>query len=337
MVQHYYNVPLKGRNSFGVEATAAELIEYTGADDLRAIFAEGFTGRPWYLLSGGNNILFTADYPGVLLHPTTKGIATVEDDGRRVNVRVEAGEEWDDVVAWCVERRLWGVENLSLIPGYAGAAPVQNIGAYGAELKDVVAGVEVFMTDTLETRVLSPEECRFGYRDSIFKHELRGRAIITAVELALDREGTPNLSYGHLDTEVYKTGPATPENIRRAVIAIRRAKLPDPKERGNAGSFFKNPVIDAGRIPRLTELFPDMPVYPAGDEEHKKLSAAWLIDRAGWKGYTNGNVGSHPTQPLVLVNHGGATGREVLTFARAIQTDIASKFGIKIEMEVNVL
>ncbi len=337
MIKHLHNIPLQGLNSFGVEATARELVEYESADDLRALFSEGFGGRPWYVLSGGNNIVFTGDYQGVLLHPVAQGIAITADDGRRVTVRVEAGQEWDDVVAWCVERGLWGVENLSLIPGYAGAAPVQNIGAYGSELKDVAESVEVFFTDTFETRTMGAHECRFGYRDSIFKRELRGRAIITAVRLTLDRQGQPNLCYGHLDAEVAKYGPATLSNVREAVIGIRRAKLPDPAVMGNAGSFFKNPVVDATLISGLQEQYPDMPVYPAQDDAHRKLAAAWLIDRAGWKGRALGHAATHDKQPLVLVNRGEATGSEILALARAIQADVAAKFGIGIDMEVNVL
>lgn len=336
MIDRYQNIALKGYNSFGVEASAAEMICWEGVQDLRDIFRHELAGRPWYVLGGGNNILFTQDYPGVLLHPVARGIEIVRDEGRWATVRVEAGAEWDDVVAWCVGCGLWGIENLSLIPGYAGAAPVQNIGAYGTEVKDAIETVETLCVETLEERVFTREECRFGYRDSVFKQELRGRAIITAVTLRLTREISPNLSYGHLETEVQRLGGPTLQHIRQAVINIRNSKLPDPKIMGNAGSFFKNPVVCQPHADALKAANPDMPLYPA-TAGYVKLAAGWLIDRAGWKGRTLGRAGVHADQALVLVNRGGATGGDILALAEAVRGDVQEKFGVALDMEVNIL
>ena len=337
MSEFRYNVPLKGMNSFGIDVTARYMLEFEGADDLRAYFTRG--DRPseqWTVLSGGNNILFTDHYSGVLLHPVSRGIDMLGVGTDMVRVRAEAGVEWDDFVAWCVERGWGGVENLSLIPGYVGAAPVQNIGAYGAEAKDVVESVEAFMVDTLETRIFTNAECRFGYRESLFKGKLKGRAIITAVTFALKTQPVAKLGYGDLSAEVEALGGPSLDNIRQAVIAIRHRKLPDPKVTGNAGSFFKNPVVDQTVADALQMEYEQMPVYPVGGGR-VKLAAGWLIDRAGWRGAVRGRVGVHPRQALVLVNTGGATGDEVLALAREIQHDVQQKFRVRIEPEVNIL
>jgi UDP-N-acetylmuramate dehydrogenase len=332
------NVSLKGRNSFGVEARAARVIEYDDPGDLDGIFSHDLAGDgQWMVLSGGNNILFTQDYPGTLLHPVHKGIEIVKQDDDRVTVRAQAGEEWDDVVVWAVENGMWGIENLSRIPGYAGAAPVQNIGAYGAQLDAAVGSVEVFMTRTREHRSFTAQECGFGYRDSVFKNSLKGKAIITALNLCLSRTAAPNVRYGDLFTKVRMKGGTSLKNIREAVIEIREQKLPDPAERGNAGSFFKNPVVDDHRLPRLRELFPDLPVYPSDKKGFSKLSAAWLIEHAGWKGFQSGNVGVHDAQALIIVNNGGACGEDVVRLARLIRSDVASRFAIKLDAEVNII
>ena len=306
MIREFHHISLRDRNSFGVEQQAARLAEFETADDLRAIFAGGAPAE-WCVLSGGNNILFTRDYDGLLLTPAARGIAVTKDEGDRVYVRAEAGAEWDDLVEWAVERGLWGIENLSLIPGKAGAAPVQNIGAYGCEAKDVIERVEMFCVETGTMLTLDAAHCGFGYRESVFKHTLRGRVVITAVELRLSRTPQPRLDYGDVAREVEARGGVSLRNIREAISAIRRAKLPDPKVAGNAGSFFKNPVVGASEAARLLAAWPDMPHYPAPDGG-VKLAAGWLIDRAGWKGRSEGRVGVHERQALVLVNRGGATG-----------------------------
>lgn len=335
MIREFHQISLRGRNSFGVDQRASRLVEFETAEDLRTFFAAGIPGR-WTVLAGGNNILFTEDYDGVLLTPAARQIALVSDDGDEVRLRVDAGVEWDDLVEWAVQRGLWGIENLSLIPGKAGAAPVQNIGAYGCEAKDAIRRVEMYCVETGTVLTLDAAHCGFGYRESVFKHDLKGRVIITAVEIALSHTPRPRLGYGDVEREVEARGGATLRNIREAICSIRRAKLPDPAVLGNAGSFFKNPVVGAAAAERLLAEYPDMPHYPA-PEGRVKLAAGWLIDRAGMKGHRAGNVGVHERQALVIVNHGGATGGEVIAFAHKVQEQVREKFGIEIDTEVNIL
>jgi UDP-N-acetylmuramate dehydrogenase len=335
MIREFHQISLRGRNSFGVDQRASRLVEFETAEDLRTFFAAGIPGR-WTVLAGGNNILFTEDYDGVLLTPAARQIALVSDDGDEVRLRVDAGVEWDDLVEWAVQRGLWGIENLSLIPGKAGAAPVQNIGAYGCEAKDAIRRVEMYCVETGTVLTLDAAHCGFGYRESVFKHDLKGRVIITAVEIALSHTPRPRLGYGDVEREVEARGGATLRNIREAICSIRRAKLPDPAVLGNAGSFFKNPVVEASVAENLLKAYPEMPHYPA-PEGRVKLAAGWLIDRAGMKGHRAGNVGVHERQALVIVNHGGATGGEVIAFARTVQARVREKFGIEIDTEVNIL
>ena len=335
MIREFHQISLRTRNSFGVDQQAARLVEFETPEDLRTLFAAGIPEK-WTVLAGGNNILFTRDYDGVLLTPVARGITLLSDDGDEVRVRADAGVEWDDRVEWAVGRGLWGIENLSLIPGKAGAAPVQNIGAYGCEAKDAIRRVEMYCVETGAMLTLDAAHCGFGYRESVFKHDLKGRAIITAVEIALTHTPRPRLGYGDVEREVESRGGATLRNIREAICAIRRAKLPDPAVLGNAGSFFKNPVVGAAAAERLLAEYPDMPHYPA-PKGRVKLAAGWLIDRAGMKGRRKGAVGVHERQALVLVNHGGATGGEVIAFAHEVQERVRGKFGIEIDTEVNIL
>lgn len=335
MIREFHQISLRTRNSFGVDQQAARLVEFETPEDLHTLFAAGIPEK-WTVLAGGNNILFTRDYDGVLLTPVARGITLLSDDGDEVRVRADAGVEWDDLVEWAVGRGLWGIENLSLIPGKAGAAPVQNIGAYGCEAKDAIRRVEMYCVETGAMLTLDAAHCGFGYRESVFKHDLKGRAIITAVEIALTHTPRPRLGYGDVEREVEARGGATLRNIREAICAIRRAKLPDPAVLGNAGSFFKNPVVGAAAAERLLAEYPDMPHYPA-PEGRVKLAAGWLIDRAGMKGSRKGAVGVHERQALVLVNHGGATGGEVIAFAHEVQERVREKFGIEIDTEVNIL
>lgn len=335
MIREFHQISLRTRNSFGVDQQAARLVEFETPEDLRTLFAAGIPEK-WTVLAGGNNILFTRDYDGVLLTPVARGITLLSDDGDEVRVRADAGVEWDDLVEWAVGRGLWGIENLSLIPGKAGAAPVQNIGAYGCEAKDAIRRVEMYCVETGTVLTLDAAHCGFGYRESVFKHDLKGRVIITAVEIALTHTPRPRLGYGDVEREVEARGGATLRNIREAICAIRRAKLPDPAVLGNAGSFFKNPVVAAAAAERLLAEYPDMPHYPA-PEGRVKLAAGWLIDRAGMKGSRKGAVGVHERQALVLVNHGGATGGEVIAFAHEMQERVRGKFGIEIDTEVNIL
>ena len=335
MIREFHQISLRTRNSFGVDQQAARLVEFETPEDLRTLFAAGIPEK-WTVLAGGNNILFTRDYDGVLLTPVARGITLLSDDGDEVRVRADAGVEWDDLVEWAVGRGLWGIENLSLIPGKAGAAPVQNIGAYGCEAKDAIRRVEMYCVETGAMLTLDAAHCGFGYRESVFKHDLKGRAIITAVEIALTHTPRPRLGYGDVEREVEARGGATLRNIREAICAIRRAKLPDPAVLGNAGSFFKNPVVEASVAENLLKAYPEMPHYPA-PEGRVKLAAGWLIDRAGMKGSRKGAVGVHERQALVLVNHGGATGGEVIAFAHEVQERVREKFGIEIDTEVNIL
>ncbi len=337
MKEDFRNIDLTACNSFGISVRADRMVTFDSREALCELLADGeiLSGK-WGVLSGGNNILFTEDFHGTLLHPVGRQIEMLSSDDSRVRVRVQAGLEWDDLVAWAVERDLWGLENLSLIPGYVGAAPVQNIGAYGAEVKDTIEAVELLDTDSLAPITLAAAHCGFGYRESVFKGVLKGRVVITAVLFSLSRVPHPSLGYGDLLKETEALGGPALKNIREAVIAIRRRKLPDPKETGNAGSFFKNPVVERSVAEKLKEKYPDMPLYPAQDEAHRKLPAGWLIDRAGWKGRMRATVGVHAAQALVLVNRGGATGTEVLELASDIRRDVERQFGVTIEMEVNL-
>ncbi len=337
MIREFEEHPLRGLNSFHADEKARRLVVFDAAEDLDHIFSPESGLGKFYVLGGGNNILFTGYFDGALLKPDIRGIRVLAEDDETVTVEAGAAVEWDDLVAWSVERGLWGAENLSLIPGTVGAAPVQNIGAYGAEAKDVIARVRMFDTVRREHGVLTAEECRFAYRDSIFKHELRGRAVITSVEFRFRKRPAPDLGYGDLQRETETRGGASLRNIREAVCAIRRGKLPDTAVLGNAGSFFKNPVVSRAEAEQLAARYEGMPVYPAPDPECRKLAAGWLIDRAGMKGYRKGRAGVHDRQALVLVNFGGATGEEIMELAREVQLRVRDAFGVAIEPEVNIL
>lgn len=336
MIREFCNADLQPRNSFRVQQRAARLVEFETADDLAALFAGGLPER-WMVLGGGNNILFTQDYDGLLLHPVSQEISILHDDGTSVVVRAEAGVDWDRLVAWSVEQGLWGIENLSAIPGTAGAAPVQNIGAYGCEAGEAIERVEMYCVESGALLTLDRGHCGFGYRDSIFKRTLRGKVVILAIQLRLSRTPNPRLGYGDVEREVGARGGATLQNIREAICAIRHAKLPDPQVTGNAGSFFKNPVVDEAVAALLRADWPDMPCYPTQEPGKVKLAAGWLIDRAGLKGFVQGRAGVHDRQALVLVNRGGATGSEVMALARTVQERVRERFGVAIDTEVNIL
>lgn len=327
---------MRDLNSFHVEERAERVITFDQKEDLEQIFAEGHTLDNWYVLGGGNNILFTRRFGGTLIKPVGKNITIKANLDDSVIVEAEAGVEWDDMVEWSVERELWGMENLSLIPGTVGAAPVQNIGAYGAEAKDVIERVHYYDAKERRHHTMGNAECRFAYRESIFKHELRGKAIITSVEFRLSKSQQPSLGYGDLAKEVEARGRVTLKNIREAVCSIRRSKLPDTAVLGNAGSFFKNPIVNKNVSERLKQEYENMPVYPVS-EQNCKLAAGWLIDQAGLKGYRQGNVGVHERQALVLVNFGGATGEEVISLSELVRERVKEKFGITIDPEVNIL
>lgn len=336
MIREHINHSLLNLNSFHVAEYADRVVEFDNKNDLNSIFAEVCAPEQWLVVGGCNNILFTKRFAGTLIKPTGTDITVKAEFDDSTIVEVAAGVEWDDLVEWTVERDLWGMENLSLIPGKVGAAPVQNIGAYGAEAKDVIERVHYFDVEERKHHTIGNAECHFAYRDSIFKRELKGKVIITSVEFRLSKHTQPNLAYGDLSKEVEARGGSTLKNIREAVCAIRRSKLPDTNILGNAGSFFKNPIVNKSLSEELKSKYEDMPIYPLSGEKCK-LAAGWLIDKAGLKGYRKGNVGVHERQALVLVNLGGATGSEVIDFAREVQDTVKEKFGIEIEPEVNIL
>lgn len=336
MINILKNHPLRELNSFHVDEWADCIIEFDQKEDLNTIFSQDNAPQKWFALGGGNNILFTQRFEGTLIKPIGKEITIKAQIDDSVIVKAEAGVEWDDLVAWSVEQGLWGMENLSLIPGSVGAAPVQNIGAYGAEAKDVIERVHFFNAEECKHHTLGNAECRFAYRDSIFKHELKGKVIITSVEFRLSKSPRPNLAYGDLSKEVEARGGSKLKNIREAVCAIRQSKLPDTAVLGNAGSFFKNPIVNKSVSEELKRTYENMPIYPLSDAKCK-LAAGWLIDQAGLKGYRKGNVGVHDRQALVLVNLGKAKGAEVIDLAHEVQLAVKQKFGIEIEPEVNIL
>ncbi|MBQ2417791.1 MAG: UDP-N-acetylmuramate dehydrogenase [Alistipes sp.] len=337
MARIFENSDIAPRNSFGVHQVAAKIIEFDKSDELPAIFKQHITGE-WMVMGGGNNILFTRDIERTIIIPCDTTIEIIAEGSQSVDIRVGAGLEWDELVEWCVERELWGIENLSLIPGKVGAAPVQNIGAYGTEAKEAITSVEMYCPESDNFITLAAEHCAFGYRESVFKQTLKGRVIITAVTFRLSKIAKPKLDYGDVCREVESRGGATLRNIREAICSIRRTKLPDPAVTGNAGSFFKNPIVERATAEALLAEYPDMPHYPAADPEKVKLAAGWLIDMCGLKGYTEGNVGVHARQALVLINTTGeAKGSEVIAFAQMVQQRVAEKFGIAIDTEVNIL
>lgn len=333
------NYSLKEHNTFGMDIKASRFVEYDSVEELKAVVGgEGnCLGGKWIHIGGGSNLLFRGDYDGTVLHSAICGCEVLKQDEQEVMLRVGAGEVWDDFVAYTVQNGWYGAENLSLIPGEVGASAVQNIGAYGTEAKDLIVSVETIEVATGEERVFSCEECRYAYRESIFKKEWKGRYIVTHVTYRLHRQPVFNLEYGNVRSELEKRGcELTLENVRRTIIAVRQAKLPDPKVQGNAGSFFMNPVVSRAQYEALQREYPDMPHYEleGGDV---KIPAAWLIDRCGWKGRQWGRAGVHDRQALVLVNRGGATGEEIMELAGKIQEDVCRKFGVRISPEVNYI
>lgn len=337
MINEIIEAQLIGRNSFGVEATAARIVEFSDTDELCGYLSakQGQLGKT-AVIGGGNNILFTERFNGTLLHPINDSFDVTDETPETVSVRVGAGMDWNVFVNMCVGMDLWGAENLAAIPGTVGAAPVQNIGAYGAEVKDIVASVEALDLATLKKSIISGSHCSFGYRDSIFKGVLRGKALITAVNFTLSKVPSPNLGYGALAQEVEASGNMTLKNILDSVITIRNAKLPDPAVIGSAGSFFKNPVVSKELANALKEKYPSMPSFPGADNSTVKIPAGWLIEQSGWKGTSRGRAGVYHKQALILVNLGGATGTEVIELARTVTDDVEARFGIRIETEVNI-
>jgi UDP-N-acetylmuramate dehydrogenase len=335
-----WDVSLRERNTFRIDCRARCLATVHDAAVLPTLLADpALAGLPVLVLGEGSNVLFaTESYDGVVLHLTARDASVTGQDERCARVRVAAGMNWDTLVDWTLERGLRGLENLALIPGQAGAAPIQNIGAYGVEVGEFVTAVAVH--DRIAGRAVhvSAGDCAFGYRDSRFKHD-PDRYVVTAIELELPRDATTNLAYSGLREELVAMGeaPPTPRNVATAVRRIRRRKLPDPAVIGNAGSFFKNPVVADAVAAELRGRFPGLPVFPANSPALRKLSAAWLIERAGWRGHREGDAGISAQHALVLVNHGGATGAQLLGLARRVAETVERQFGVRLEPEPRIL
>ena len=331
------DVDLKPFNTFGVSVSAANYFEIKNEEDLQAALDQ--SQQPIRILGGGSNILLTDDVQGSLFHINIKGIDVVDTDDEGELVRVGAGEVWHDLVMWTVEHGYYGLENLSLIPGNVGAAPIQNIGAYGIEQESVFVALEAIELSTRTLQVFSHAECLFGYRDSFFKNEGKGKYCITAVYYRLKKEGDLTLSYGAVNEVLKIKGIEipSPRDVSDIIISIRQSKLPDPKVIGNGGSFFKNPILPKETIELLKSDHDTLPSYPVADHpELLKTSAAWLIDQCGWKGKKVGESGTYTNHALVLVNHGNATGDDIWKVAQSIIADVKNRFGIELEPEVNV-
>ncbi|MBW2962978.1 UDP-N-acetylmuramate dehydrogenase [Mesonia aestuariivivens] len=332
------NFSLKDYNTFGIAAKAKTFVEITNEEELKEVLKQVYASE-LFVLGGGSNCLFTKDFEATVLHINLKGKQVVHETEDEVFLKVNAGENWHELVLFCVENNYGGMENLSLIPGQVGTSPIQNIGAYGVELKDVFAECEAIHMQTLEKRIFTKEECKFGYRNSIFKNEIKGEYIITSVTFQLTKNNHQlKTGYGAILNELDKKGISDPsiKDISDVVIAIRQQKLPNPKEIGNSGSFFKNPIVSAAAFNKLQEKFPEVPSYQISEKEIK-VPAGWLIDQAGFKGYRDGDAGIHKHQALVLVNYGEATGEDLLNLAKLIQQKIQKKFEIFLEMEVNII
>jgi UDP-N-acetylmuramate dehydrogenase len=331
----FQDISLKHYNTFGFDLRAKELAIVNSEEDVKSLISD-FHGKPFYILGGGSNMLLTRDYEGTFIHPAIAGIKVEEKNDKFVIISSGCGVKWDDLVAWCVNNDYAGIENLSLIPGLTGASPVQNIGAYGVEAKDTIEKVRAINMSNGSVVEFSNKDCRFGYRYSIFKGELKGKYMVTRVYFRLSLYPVLNTEYGALNDEAQRLGGLTLRNIREAVINIRQSKLPDPAILGNAGSFFKNPLVDSSLAVKLKSIYQNIPIYP--DISGKsKLAAGWLIEQCGWKGKRIGDAGVHEKQALVIVNYGKATGQEIFDLSEKIKQSVFEKFGILLDREVEVL
>jgi len=335
------NQSLKSYNTFNIECIAESFLSFDTIDSVRTVCEDDkLRGRIALILGGGSNLLFTKPIIGGLtLHNCLKGIVKLAEDAEYVYVKANAGEAWNDFVQYCIAQNWAGIENLSLIPGCVGASPMQNIGAYGVEIKDVFHELEALHIATNEIHRFNLKDCQFGYRESVFKRRFKGEYIILSVTYRLSKTPTLHTSYGAIQQELTAMG-ATEIGIRQvadAVIRIRQSKLPNPKELGNAGSFFKNPSIPNQQAEKLLKLFPTMPQYPSSEEGMRKVAAGWLIEQCGLKGHREVNCGVHHLQALVLVNHGAASGQEVYALSELVINRVHEKFGITLEREVNIL
>ncbi|GAB4001198.1 UDP-N-acetylmuramate dehydrogenase [Spirosoma daeguense] len=335
------HVSLKPYNTFGIDASARYWIEIFSENDLQTLLQlSEYLDTSKFILGGGSNVLLCQDFDGMVVKMNIQGITILREDDNHIFLTAGAGVNWHELVQFCVAHNYAGIENLSLIPGTVGAAPMQNIGAYGVELEQVFESLTAIHITTGEKRTFTHADCAFGYRESVFKHNLKGQYIITSVTFRLDKHPIFHTRYGAIQETLTDMGVT--ENtlsikaISEAVIHIRRSKLPDPAQIGNAGSFFKNPEIPKSQFDSLKESFPDLPGYPVSDNV-VKVPAGWLIERAGWKGYRSGDAGVHAKQALVLVNYGNATGNEIIDLAKRVQASVADQFGIRISPEVNMI
>lgn len=335
MIEH--NIDIAPYTTFGVTAKAQSFSTFSSTEELKELLGNN-DNEQLMILGGGSNVLFTRDFDGLVLVNKIKGIEVVREDDNHVYVQVGAGENWHQFVLYAIEKGWGGIENLSLIPGSVGASPMQNIGAYGVEIKDVFDSLTAFHLSTKTEEDFTHEECEFGYRESVFKRALKGQYVITSVTYRLDKKHHLNTSYGAIEAELERKGISSPtiKDVSDAVIAIRQSKLPDPKEIGNAGSFFKNPVVEKSTLEKIQKEYPKVPFYPI-DDDHVKVPAGWLIDTAGWKGKRFGAYGVHVNQALVLVNYDDAQGQEIYNLSQRILDDVNERFGIKLEREVNVI
>jgi UDP-N-acetylmuramate dehydrogenase len=339
MMQIKENVPLKGLNSFGVDAVARYFVELEGIDDIQELIkTEVFKTQKRFIIGGGSNLLFTEDFDGLLIKMNNRGIELKENKNNEVKATVAAGESWDDFVQFCVMNKIGGLENLSLIPGNVGAAPIQNIGAYGVEQQDSFYELKAFDLEKGKVRKFNKKECGFAYRGSVFKTKYPGRFLVLEVTYLLSKEHRLNLNYAALKIELQsrKIGPVTIQVVANTISQIRKSKLPDPEVLGNAGSFFKNPIISRDHFLDLKTKYPDLVAYKINDRCYK-LPAAWVIERAGWKGRKVGQVGVHDQQALVIVNFGGSSGKEIFDLSEKIRDDVLDDFSVSLEREVIVL
>ncbi|MFT5513734.1 MAG: UDP-N-acetylmuramate dehydrogenase [Bacteroidia bacterium] len=332
------NKDLTALNTFGMAVKASSYAEVTSLDDISNLIYSGTFQDDFFILGGGSNVLFVDDFKGTVVRNCLKGISVLSEDDNHVHIEIGAGENWHQIVLHCVNKNWGGIENLSLIPGCVGAAPIQNIGAYGVEIKDVLERVHFVELTTGVKKSLENKQCQFGYRNSIFKQTLNRKVIITAVELKLTKKHALRMDYGAIKDKLAASGIINPKisDVSDAVISIRQSKLPDPAELGNSGSFFKNPIIEQELFDKIKSKNADVRCYPVGNG-CVKVAAGWLIEQCGWKGKRVGNTGSHAKQALVLVNYGGAKGAEIVALAQSIIQSVKDTFSITLEPEVNIL
>ncbi len=336
-MEQYFNFDIKKHNTFGISALAKEWISFDDVKELQQFIRKRpLTKEKHFVIGGGSNLLFIGDYDGALIKANFQGIELLEESEKYVYLKVGAGVIWDYFVDYCVKHNYWGAENLSIIPGTVGASPVQNIGAYGVEAQDIIFDVRAINKETSNERIFSFDDCEFGYRNSFFKKDNKQEWIVTEVVYRLSKEANRNLSYGPLKQLFAEVPEPSIKEIREAIIKLRESKLPDPKEIGNAGSFFKNPIISIEENNKLIQDYPQIPYYLV-DIDKSKLAAGWLIDQAGWRGHEQGEVGVHQKQALVLINKGKATGKEIFELSEKIIASIKKEFNIKLEKEVIII